>query len=146
MRRNDVLHFSFASVHPSIHGSTALCWVFHPRFYSPLLGLPSMVLQPFVGPSIHGSTALCWVLAAFSVSWSYTQSVGPLGWVISPSQGRYLHTGQPKHRINAYTDIHASNGTRTHDPSVLASEDSSCPWQRGHCDRRNFATTGINLL
>jgi hypothetical protein len=26
----------------------------------------------------YGSTALYWALAAFSVSWSYTQSVGPL--------------------------------------------------------------------
>jgi hypothetical protein len=30
------------------------------------------------------------------------QSVGLLGWGISPSQGRYLHTEQHKHRINAY--------------------------------------------
>jgi hypothetical protein len=29
------------------------------------------------------------------------QSVGLLGRGISPSQGRYLHTGQHKHRINA---------------------------------------------
>jgi hypothetical protein len=47
-----------------------------------------------------------------------TQSVGLLGRVISPSPGRYLHTGQRKHRIN--TDIRASSGIRTHDPSVLA--------------------------
>jgi hypothetical protein len=50
--------------------------------------------------------------------------------VISSSQGRYLHTGQHKHRINAHTDTHALIGIRTHDPSVRASEDSS-----GHCDR-----------
>jgi hypothetical protein len=43
-----------------------------------------------------------WILAAFSVSWSFTQSVGHLGVGISPSQGRYLHTEQYKHRINAY--------------------------------------------
>jgi hypothetical protein len=36
---------------------------------------------------ISGFTALCWALAAFSVSWSYTQSVGLLGRGISPSQG-----------------------------------------------------------
>jgi hypothetical protein len=34
---------------------------------------------------------------------SYTQSVGLLEWGLSPSQGRYLHTEQEKHRINAYT-------------------------------------------
>jgi hypothetical protein len=47
--------------------------------------------------SIYGCTALCWTLAAFSVSLSYTQSVGLLGRGISLSQGRYLHTEQHKH-------------------------------------------------
>jgi hypothetical protein len=32
----------------------------------------------------------------------YTQSAGLLGLGISQSQGLYLHTGQHKHRINAY--------------------------------------------
>jgi hypothetical protein len=32
-----------------------------------------------------------------------SQTVGFLGRVISPSQGRYLNTGQHKHRINTYT-------------------------------------------
>jgi hypothetical protein len=53
-------------------------------------------------------------------------SVGLLGRVISPSQGRYL----------THTDIQASTGIRTHDPNVQASEDSSCLRPRGHCDRR----------
>jgi hypothetical protein len=35
--------------------------------------------------------------------------------LISPSQGRYLHT-----------DNHASSVIRTHDPSVLVGEDSLC--------------------
>jgi hypothetical protein len=64
-------------------------------------------------------TALCYALAAFSVPWSYTQSVAPLGRGISPSQGLYLDTEQHKHRINAHnTDIHALSGIRTHDHSV----------------------------
>jgi hypothetical protein len=33
----------------------------------------------------------------------FSQTVGPLGLVIRPSQGRYLNKGQHKHRINAYT-------------------------------------------
>jgi hypothetical protein len=33
----------------------------------------------------------------------YSQLVALLGRVISPSQGRYLNTGQHKHRINTYT-------------------------------------------
>jgi hypothetical protein len=52
----------------------------------------------------------------------FTQTLGLLGRVISPSQGRYLHTQQHKHRINAHTDIYALSGIRTHDPSVRASE------------------------
>jgi hypothetical protein len=82
----------------------------------------------------YGSTALCWALAAFSVSWSYTQPVGLFGWGISPSQGLYLHTEQHKYRINAHnSDIHALSGIRTHDPNVITSEDSSCLRPRGHC-------------
>jgi hypothetical protein len=55
--------------------------------------------------------------------------------VISPTQGRYLHTGQHKHRINAHTNIHALSGIETHSPRVRASEDCSCLRPRGHCDR-----------
>jgi hypothetical protein len=85
----------------------------------------------------YGSAALCWALDGFSVSWSYTQSVGLLRQGISPSQGLYLHTEQHKPRINSNnTDIHALSGIRTHDPSVRAGEDSSCLRPRGHCDRQ----------
>jgi hypothetical protein len=51
--------------------------------------------------SICGCTALCRALAAFSVSCPFTQPAKLLGRGISPSQGRYLHTEQHKHRINA---------------------------------------------
>jgi hypothetical protein len=51
---------------------------------------------------IYGSTILCWTLVAFSLSSSYTQSVGLLGQEISPSQGSYLLTGQHQHRIIAH--------------------------------------------
>jgi hypothetical protein len=71
----------------------------------------------------------------FSFVIFFTQTVGILGRVISPSQGHYLNTEQHKHRINAHTDIHAWNGIRTHNPSVRAGEDSSCFRLRGHCDR-----------
>jgi hypothetical protein len=68
----------------------------------------------------------------------FSQTVGLLGRVISPSQGRYRHTGQHKHRINAYTpNIHALSGIRIHEPSVRASEDSWCLRPRSYCDRRN---------
>jgi hypothetical protein len=81
----------------------------------------SMTLQSFVGPS-----------PIFSFLTLYT--VGrTLGRGICPSQGRYLHTGQQKHRINV--DIEASIRIRTHDSSIRASEDTSCLRPCGHCDR-----------
>jgi hypothetical protein len=48
------------------------------------------------------STAICWTLPAFSGFLSFAQSVGFLGRGISPSPGRYLHTGQHKHRISSH--------------------------------------------
>jgi hypothetical protein len=66
----------------------------------------------------------------------FTQSVGLLGRVTSPSQLRYLHTGQHKHRINAHTDIHSLSEIRTHVSRVQLSEDSSCLRPRGRCDQR----------
>jgi hypothetical protein len=36
------------------------------------------------------------------------------------------------------SDVHALSGTGTHDPSVRASEDSSCLKPRGHCERLAF--------
>jgi hypothetical protein len=53
----------------------------------------------------------------FSFVIFFTQTVGLLGRVISTSQGRYLHTGQHKHRINAHTDIHAWVGFDTTIPA-----------------------------
>jgi hypothetical protein len=68
----------------------------------------------------------------------FTQTVGLLGGVSSPSQGRYLHTGQHKHRINAHTNIRALSGIRTHDPSVRAREDGSCLRTLGHCNQHIY--------
>jgi hypothetical protein len=72
----------------------------------------------------------------------FTQTVGILGRVISPSQGRYLHSGQHKHRIYAQTNIHVLSGIRTHDRSVRASEDSSCFRPRGHCNGKRCQWCG----
>jgi hypothetical protein len=62
----------------------------------------SVYLSAYLSDLIYLHTALCWRLAAFSVSSSFTQSVGLLGRGISQSQGRYLHTGQHKNKINAH--------------------------------------------
>jgi hypothetical protein len=68
---------------------------------------------------------LSWALASFSVSWSILQTVGLLGRVISSSQGLIQdNTNTDKHRHTP--NIHALCGIRTHDPSLRASEDSSC--------------------
>jgi hypothetical protein len=86
---------------------------------------------------INGSMALLLGPGLFfSFVIFFTQTVGLLGRVVSPSQGRYLYTGQHKHRINAETNIHVLNGIRNYDPRVRASEDSSCLRPRGHCDRQ----------
>jgi hypothetical protein len=53
----------------------------------------------------HGFTALCWDMPAFSVSWSYTQTVGLLEPGIGPSQGRYLYTGQHKENKRTETSM-----------------------------------------
>jgi hypothetical protein len=53
-----------------------------------------MTLQPFVGP---------WSL--FQCLDLFTQSVGLLGRGISPSQGRCLHTGEHKDKINAQASM-----------------------------------------
>jgi hypothetical protein len=70
---------------------------------------------------------------------NFRESVGHLGWEISPMQGRYLY----KHRINA--NIHASSWIPTHDPSVRECEDILCLTPRGHCDRQ-YETTGNIIL
>jgi hypothetical protein len=63
-----------------LFSSSAYCCLILLWLYSPLLG-----------PGHFFSFIIC-----------ETQSVGLFGRRISPSQGRHLHTGQHKHRINAY--------------------------------------------
>jgi hypothetical protein len=85
--------------------------------------------------SIYGSTVFCWNLAAFWVSYSYTQSVGLLGRGISPSQGRYLHTEQPIQTQNKRTQTFMSWVGFAPTTPVFVNEDSSCLRPRGHFDR-----------
>jgi hypothetical protein len=75
-----------------------------------LFFFPPMALQPLLGPGLFFSSVIIF----------FIQTVGLLGRVISPSQGRYLHAGQHKHRINAYTDIRILSWIRTHDRSFRA--------------------------
>jgi hypothetical protein len=50
-----------------------------------------------------------------------------------------------KHRINAHNrDTHALSGIRNHDPSVRATEDSSCLRPCGYCERPHSHTVYEN--
>jgi hypothetical protein len=107
------------------------------RFCKGVICRISVVLVGYVATlSLSQTTALCWTSPLFYFLNLFTQTVGLLGRGISSSQGRYLHTGQHKRRINEQTDIHSLSGIRIHDPSVRASEDSSCLRRRGQCDLR----------
>jgi hypothetical protein len=75
----------------------------------------SELLSLCLSLSPHGSTTLL-ELGCFFSFLIYTQSVGLLGRGISPSQVRYLHTGQHKHRIIAHTGIHASSEIQRTNP------------------------------
>jgi hypothetical protein len=88
-------------------------------------------------------------LLAHSGPWPHTQfrnhfsqTVGLLGRVISSSQGRYLNTGQHKHRINVYTQ-QTSMPRVGFEPTIPASVraktvHSSCLRERGYCDRQSL--------
>jgi hypothetical protein len=73
--------------------------------------------------------------------------------VISPSQGRYLHTEQHKHRIRAHR-YPCLEWIRTYYPSVRAGEDSSCLRPRGLCDvssvllpiHKSFTHSSLHVL
>jgi hypothetical protein len=88
----------------------------------------SAVLQPFVGP---------WPLFQFLDL--FTQSVGLLGWGISPSQGRYLHTGQHKHKKNVYRHPYLKWDSN---PRFQC----SCLRPSGHCDRLVVEPEHLNNL
>jgi hypothetical protein len=68
---------------------------------------------------------------------SYRQLVGLLRRVISPV-ARPLPTQDNTDTEETRTDIHASSGIRSHEPSVSAGEEISCLRPRDHCDRRKI--------
>jgi hypothetical protein len=106
--------------------SGVVCWAPSNHLSSFIL-IHQWLYSPLLGPSL-----------LFSFVIFFIQTVLLLGGGISPSQGRYLHTGQHKHRINADKHPYALSGIGTHDPIVLEDEDSSCLRPRGHYDRRSF--------
>jgi hypothetical protein len=86
--------------------------------------------------SCHGHSRVhrkfCWTSVAFSVhrkAATYTQN---------STNTKYTHT-----------DIHDSSGIRNYDPSVRASEDSSCLRLHGSCDRQrstDYVTSNARRL
>jgi hypothetical protein len=93
----------------------------------------------------NGSSSLFRALASYSVPYSFL-TVGRTPWTSDQLATRSL----PKHRTTQTQkdcihtpNIRALRGIRTHDPSVRASEDSSCLRPRGYCDRHLIITTAI---
>jgi hypothetical protein len=74
---------------------------------------------------------------------SYRQLVGFLGRGIS-SVERPLPTQDNTDTEETRTDIHASSGSRNHDPSVWVGEDISYLRPRGHCDRHLVQLRPLN--
>jgi hypothetical protein len=93
--------FSVSDIHWLVHLHVSDTFCERVYVYSNILGnltkhnnwnyLSTMALQPLVGP---------WPL--FQFLHIFTESVGRFGRGISPSQDRYLHTEQHKHRINEH--------------------------------------------
>jgi hypothetical protein len=111
----------------------------------------TLVVETYTTSLIHlfsfnnGSTALCWFIVFSSVMFIYRDGKTP--WTSAlPSQGRHLHTGQHKQRINAHTDIHTLSGIRTHNPSVRVSEDTSCFRLSGQRDRQLYNYKTENMI
>jgi hypothetical protein len=67
-------------------------------------------------------------------------TVGRTPWIEDQPVARPLCTPRTTQTEWTYTntDIHASSGTRTHDPSFRAGEDCSCLRPRVHCDQSSL--------
>jgi hypothetical protein len=89
--------------------------------------------------SIYSSTALV-DLQLLNLS---TESIGLPGQGMSPSQGRYLHTGQHKNRINAhkYSCLEWDSKTRA---LCSTGRRRFILRRRGHCDRHKISIVQIN--
>jgi hypothetical protein len=110
------------------------------RFYSKTVDKIYIV---FISLSLSVALQPLWTLAAFSVN-LYT--VGRTPWTGDQTVSRTLPTQRTTQTQNKYTNIHASSGIRTHDPSVRADEDGSCLRLRGHCDRPSLYVGHTNCF
>jgi hypothetical protein len=92
------------------------------EIFIPLSFCLSMALQPFVGP---------WLLFQFLNLLHSRQDSLDGG---SAHRKATTCAEDSTNTEKTHTDIHASSGIWTHDPSVWAGEDSSCLRPLGHCD------------
>jgi hypothetical protein len=117
---------------------------FRTRRYNFATFLPPSICLSFLSIYlfINQSIIILLYLGRFFSFLSHTQSVGLLGCVVNPSQGRYLHTEQHKHRINAHKhpclewDFESTISSFERAKTVHAL-DLCC-----HCDR-NFCLYGV---
>jgi hypothetical protein len=72
-------------------------------------------------------------------------TVGRTPWTEDQPVARSLPAHRTAQTPNKRTDIHASSGIRTHDPSVREGEDSSCLRPRCHCDRLFYSKNKIRV-
>jgi hypothetical protein len=94
-----------------------------PQDFEPKMGYPDLPIY-FFSMALPAHSGL---LPLIQLHDNFSQTVGLLGRVISPSQSLYLNIGQHKQNKRIHTtNIHALSGIRTHDLSVRASENSSC--------------------
>jgi hypothetical protein len=118
------LSIIYPSIHPSIHLSTYLSICL-----SIYLSIYLSIIYPSIHPSIYLSIYLrlyspLFYLGCFFSFLIFTQSIGLLGRGISLLQGRYLNTGQHKHRKNTQTSM-----------LQLECEPTIPVLERGHCDQ-----------
>jgi hypothetical protein len=88
---------------------------------------------------IYGPTGLVG-LDRFFGSFIYTQSIVLLGRRISLLQGRYLHTKQHKHRINAHTNLCLEWDSNPRPQCSIGRR------PRGHCDRPSHTLLTLIML
>jgi hypothetical protein len=90
------------SVSPAIHSTKfSIFTITRGRYNRPINGRRAEWTQFGLHPPLCKKCIYLSIYLSFLSFLIYTQSVGRFRQGISPSQGRYVHTEQHKHRINA---------------------------------------------
>jgi hypothetical protein len=92
-----------------------------------------------------------WLYSPFVGPWPFYQFLNCIHSRYDSLDGGSAHLKAAAYTQNntnteyTYTDIHALSGIRIHDPSVRASEDSSCLRLCNHSDRQNIFIVEENI-